>query len=628
MVASDEGKAIKVRVSFTDDGGNVEVLTSAATATVAKPPFTATFENVPEAHLGQNAFTFELQFSEEPDLSYITLRDHAFTLTNGDVTKAKRLERPSNIRWRIKVRPDSDAEVAITLPATTDCAGSGAVCTGDGRKLSSAVSATIPGPVQNSPATGAPTITGTVQVSETLTADTAGIADADGLNNATFSYQWVSNDGSSDTDMAGATNSTYTLAAADEGKTVKVKVSFTDDLGNDEVLTSAPTVSVAAAPTTDVTTLSITGNANPEYSENTTTSVATYTIEPAGSSVAWTLTGDDGAVFSITDGVLEFLSTPDYEDPADQDGDNKYEVEVVATDSSDTKARKPVTITVTDVLDPNVVLIVADDVGYEVFGANGSRQYSTPEIDDLAAGGVRFTNAHSKPCCAPSRVALMTGKSNVRNYVDQGLLPCNQYLIVDPFREAGYATAIVGKWRLHGFTRNNSGVAGGDGFDTYCLWGTANTTMDRYRNASVECDGEVTRIGTGKYSPDFFVDFLLDFMESNQNRPFFAYYPMVLAHSPYGPPPGGICQYGVDQCNYEEMVAYMDSNVGRIYDKLEELELLDNTFVVFTSDNGTPNMMASVSWEEKRSMGTEALPRSLARMRLCSSTFPEELGDE
>ena len=102
--------------------------------------------------------------------------------------------------------------------------------------------------VANSPATGVPTITGTAQVGETLTADTSGIADADSLANVSYSYQWVRNDGTSDTDITGATDSTYTLVAADEGKTIRVRVSFTDDADNSETLTSAATAEVAAAP--------------------------------------------------------------------------------------------------------------------------------------------------------------------------------------------------------------------------------------------------------------------------------------------------------------------------------------------------------------------------------------------
>ena len=98
----------------------------------------------------------------------------------------------------------------------------------------------------NTPATGAPSISGTAQVEQTLTADTLGIVDADGLNNATFNYQWISNDGTVDTDIQGATSSTHTLSDSDEGKTIKVRVSFTDDRGHEENLVSAPTAAVAA----------------------------------------------------------------------------------------------------------------------------------------------------------------------------------------------------------------------------------------------------------------------------------------------------------------------------------------------------------------------------------------------
>ena len=107
--------------------------------------------------------------------------------------------------------------------------------------------------IANSTATGAPTISGTVQVGETLTADTSGIADADGLTNVTYSYQWIESDGSADTDITGATGSSYTLVDADEGQTIKVKVTFTDDAGNGESLTSAATAVVAARPNTPAT---------------------------------------------------------------------------------------------------------------------------------------------------------------------------------------------------------------------------------------------------------------------------------------------------------------------------------------------------------------------------------------
>ena len=256
LVAADAGKAIKVQVSFTDDAGNAESLTSAATTAAALPPLTASAHDVPASHDGSAAFTFELHFSETPNdgFSYKTLRDHAFTATGGEVVKARRLERGKNVRWEITVQPFGNAGVTVALPATTDCSSQGASCTGDGRKLSSALEVTVPGPEassqlsqqQNSAATGAPAITGTARVGETLTANTTGIADSDGLTRATFAYQWLADDA----DITDATGSTYTPAAIDAGKAIKVQVSFTDDAGNAETLASAATAAVTLPPLT------------------------------------------------------------------------------------------------------------------------------------------------------------------------------------------------------------------------------------------------------------------------------------------------------------------------------------------------------------------------------------------
>ena len=115
------------------------------------------------------------------------------------------------------------------------------------------VAVSLGAPDDDTPATGLPVITGTARVGQTLTADTSGIADADGLDNVSFTYQWIRNDGNTDTDIAGETNSTYTLVLADQGKTIKVRVSFTDDADNQETLTSEAAVVVAAAPNRDAT---------------------------------------------------------------------------------------------------------------------------------------------------------------------------------------------------------------------------------------------------------------------------------------------------------------------------------------------------------------------------------------
>ena len=249
LVSADEGKTIKVKVSFTDDADNEETLTSAATAAVAAAPsrLTVSLENGATTHDGSAVFTFEIRFSEEFPLSYTTLKFRAFDVTGGEVLNAQRMDKPSNIRWLIKVRPDSNGDVTVVLPVTEDCAASGAICTEDGRPLSNRLEMTVTGPLsadQNTEATGAPTISGTAQVDETLTADTSGITDADGLDNAEFSYQWIRTDGGTDDDIAGATESTYTLTDDDEGKTIKLKVRFIDDKGTSETLTSAATADV------------------------------------------------------------------------------------------------------------------------------------------------------------------------------------------------------------------------------------------------------------------------------------------------------------------------------------------------------------------------------------------------
>ena len=210
----------------------------------AQTPLTASIHDEPSSHDGQSEFTFELRFSEELEgFSYQTLRGHAFTVTGGKVKGARRLAPPSNIRWQIKVGPTSNSDVTIVLPVTTDCDAQGAICTGGSRMLSSRLEVVFPGPThrQNSQAQGVLTITGTVQVGETLTASTSGITDPDGLTNATFAYQWLS---SRDTEIDGATGSTYVLAGSDAGKTIKVKVTFTDDTGNDETLISDATETI------------------------------------------------------------------------------------------------------------------------------------------------------------------------------------------------------------------------------------------------------------------------------------------------------------------------------------------------------------------------------------------------
>ena len=147
LTSSEEGLTVQVRVTFTDDAGNQESLTSVATETVAaKPiPLTATFSNMPSSHSG-TWFEFTLTFSENVKAGYERIRDDAFTVSGGDVTQASRTEQGSNQGWTIRVQPTGNATVTITLPATTGCDATGAICTYDGRKLSHSTSVSLVGP--------------------------------------------------------------------------------------------------------------------------------------------------------------------------------------------------------------------------------------------------------------------------------------------------------------------------------------------------------------------------------------------------------------------------------------------------------------------------------------------------
>ena len=151
LTASEQGQTIQVRVTFTDAADNEETLTSIATAAVAAAPVPLTVSvtvSAPASHDGSSEFTFEIEFSEEFGISYRTLRDHVFNVTGGSVETAQRTDKPSNIPWLITVKPQGNGDVTITLPETTNCNADGAICTGDGRKLSNRLEFTVSGPVR------------------------------------------------------------------------------------------------------------------------------------------------------------------------------------------------------------------------------------------------------------------------------------------------------------------------------------------------------------------------------------------------------------------------------------------------------------------------------------------------
>jgi arylsulfatase A len=248
---------------------------------------------------------------------------------------------------------------------------------------------------------------------------------------------------------------------------------------------------------------------------------------------------------------------------------------------------------------PNIVLIMSDDVGYECFGCYGSTQYHTPNLDRMASRGIRFDHAYSQPLCTPSRVKLMTGLSNARNYSAFSVLNRDQRTFGHMLQEAGYKTMVAGKWQLLGAEQYDDRFRGKGtwpaeaGFDNYCLW-QVDLKGIRYWRPLLNVDGINRQFGPERFGPEVVTDYILDFMEANRDRPFFAYYPMILVHSPFVPTPDSADRKSKDnQRNFEDMVAYMDKMVGRIVRKTQELEIDDQTLVLFTSDNGTHTSLTS-----------------------------------
>ena len=255
---------------------------------------------------------------------------------------------------------------------------------------------------------------------------------------------------------------------------------------------------------------------------------------------------------------------------------------------------------------PNIILIMADDLGVEGLQCYGGQSYKTPRLNKLAKQGIRFTQAYAQPLCTNTRIQLMTGKYNNRNWLYFGILDPNEKTFGHFMKEQGYDTCMSGKWQLQSYDppdypgsakRRGTGMKIEDsGFDRLCMWHVAHTEDkgSRYADPRIHRDGELLDL-KGEFGPDVFVDYITDFLEEKKNseKPFFIYYPMALPHWPMVPTPDSpewqdpSRRHEEDVRYIKDMVEYTDKCVGRIVDKVDSLGIAEETLILFYSDNGT-----------------------------------------
>ena len=297
--ASHKGLAISVRVSFTDDAGHNETLTSATTALVlaaANSPATGAPSISGTARVGETLTADTSGIADDDGLTNVSY-SYQWLAAGMDLSGATgstytltSSEQGKTVQVRVSFTDDAGNNESLTSTATDE------------------VEPAIQAQRTNSPATGVPTISGTARVGETLTAGTSAIADDDGLTRVSYSYQWIRNDGVSDTDIASASGSTYTLDAIDEGKTIKVRVSFTDDADNNETLTSAATAAIAAKPNSPATgtpTISGTARVGKTLTANTSAIADDDGLTNVSYSYQWIAAGTDlsgatGSTYTLT----------------------------------------------------------------------------------------------------------------------------------------------------------------------------------------------------------------------------------------------------------------------------------------------------------------------------------------
>ena len=287
---------------------------------------------------------------------------------------------------------------------------------------------------------------------------------------------------------------------------------------------------------------------------------------------------------------------------------------------------------------PNIILIMADDLGWAELGCYGQNRIETPHIDRLAAEGMRLTQFYAgSAVCAPTRCNLMTGKHGghafIRNNLEVGTwdsfrgqwpIPDDELTIAERLRESGYVTGAFGKWGLGEV--GSSGDPLRQGFDRFFGYNCQRHAHNYFPRYLVDDDGKRVLDGndrglTGQqYAPQLIADEMLSFIRANQERPFFVYYPSVIPHLALQAPAEDIAHYAgrweetpyegksylphpTPRAAYAAMISFLDRQVGRLSDLLLELELDEKTIVLFTSDNGTTFLKPQVDYEFFESVG-------------------------
>ncbi len=241
---------------------------------------------------------------------------------------------------------------------------------------------------------------------------------------------------------------------------------------------------------------------------------------------------------------------------------------------------------------PNILFILADDLGISGLSCYGSDKFQTPHLDRLAAGGTRYTNAYTAPLCGPSRALILTGRYAFRtgatNQDATGLMKATvETMTPKVLKQAGYTSTMIGKW---GQLPLGPAEFGFDEHLRFAGSGAYWNTQDKAKSYTL--NGQKTKLEDKEYLPDVMHGRLVDFLMRHRDKPFFAYYSMSHVHSEILPTPDSAP--GVEDA-YADNIRYMDKLVGKLVAELDRLKLRENTLIVFFGDNGTGNNYADVS---------------------------------